>query len=210
MPASRPIRPPPQTQGRQGRRRPEAADAAREARFKAIEGATGDQVELVADMVDNAPRQPDESGAVGAYLGALDTAVSDRILSFTEAIHLKDLASALAIFEAEQAEAHRTYLRTLASTAWSDHKLTDAERTDLLTVGKLLEVSEDEVDEAIADTMPRRPGRGAASLASIGSAGSAAVPSADSPAVAAWYPDPYGNARLRWWDGSVWTSHLHD
>ncbi|HYA67443.1 MAG TPA: DUF2510 domain-containing protein, partial [Acidimicrobiales bacterium] len=22
-----------------------------------------------------------------------------------------------------------------------------------------------------------------------------------------WYPDPYGTARLRWWDGTGWTSH---
>jgi len=22
-----------------------------------------------------------------------------------------------------------------------------------------------------------------------------------------WYPDPYGTARLRWWDGQAWTSH---
>ncbi|HLL86035.1 MAG TPA: DUF2510 domain-containing protein [Thermoleophilaceae bacterium] len=24
----------------------------------------------------------------------------------------------------------------------------------------------------------------------------------------AWYPDPYGQARLRWWDGWRWTEHL--
>ena len=24
-----------------------------------------------------------------------------------------------------------------------------------------------------------------------------------------WYPDPYGIARLRWWDGSNWTENLH-
>src|SRR5215207_1909186 len=166
----------------------------------------------LAEMVDNAPRQPGESDTVATYLGALDTAVSDRNLSFTEAIHLKDLAAALAIFEAEQAEAHRTYLRTLASTAWTDHQLTETERDDLLTVGRLLEVPEHEVDEAIADTMPRRPGRSNAGFASIGNtaAGSASVAGAQGPAVAAWYPDPYGESRLRWWDGTVWTSHLHD
>ena len=35
------------------------------------------------------------------------------------------------------------------------------------------------------------------------------------PAVAAgpapgWFPDPQGEARLRWWDGSRWTDHTHD
>jgi Protein of unknown function (DUF2510) len=24
---------------------------------------------------------------------------------------------------------------------------------------------------------------------------------------AGWHPDPHGQARLRWWDGSQWTDH---
>ena len=24
-----------------------------------------------------------------------------------------------------------------------------------------------------------------------------------------WYPDPYGQAELRWWDGAQWTEHTH-
>jgi len=24
-----------------------------------------------------------------------------------------------------------------------------------------------------------------------------------------WYPDPWGQARIRWWDGQAWTSHLN-
>jgi hypothetical protein len=32
-----------------------------------------------------------------------------------------------------------------------------------------------------------------------------AVPSASPPP--GWYPDPYGAARLRWWDGRAWTGH---
>ena len=32
-----------------------------------------------------------------------------------------------------------------------------------------------------------------------------------SPAVpASWYPDPYGQRRLRYWDGSAWTQHVAD
>lgn len=25
-----------------------------------------------------------------------------------------------------------------------------------------------------------------------------------------WYTDPHDAARLRWWDGSTWTDHVHD
>ena len=24
-----------------------------------------------------------------------------------------------------------------------------------------------------------------------------------------WYPDPHGDAGLRWWDGAMWSSHVH-
>jgi DNA polymerase-3 subunit epsilon len=106
----------------------------------------------------------------------------------------------LAIFEAEQAQAHRTYLRTLAATAWADRQLTDGERTDLLSVGKLLDVPEHEVDEVIAEAMPRREQATATGTASV----------APASAAAAWYADPYGVAQLRWWDGSTWTSHVHN
>jgi len=30
---------------------------------------------------------------------------------------------------------------------------------------------------------------------------------AAAPPPAAWYPDPQGEARLRWWDGERWTGH---
>ena len=27
---------------------------------------------------------------------------------------------------------------------------------------------------------------------------------------AGWHPDPYGQARLRWWDGARWTEHTQN
>jgi hypothetical protein len=38
-------------------------------------------------------------------------------------------------------------------------------------------------------------------------AGSATATAATGSAPADWYPDPKGEARLRYWDGSVWTDH---
>jgi hypothetical protein len=35
-----------------------------------------------------------------------------------------------------------------------------------------------------------------------------AIPGAASPA--AWHPDPWGQARLRWWDGGAWTGYVSD
>ncbi|TQS42458.1 exonuclease domain-containing protein [Cryptosporangium phraense] len=153
--------------------------------------------EFVAEVVEDAPRSPEESGPVSAYLGALDNAVSDRVLSFTEAIHLKDLAGALAIFEAEQNDAHRQYVRTLAATAWADRQVTDEERADLVAVGKLLDLSENEVDGLIEETNPDAD------------EGSAPAVAASTEYEAGWYPDPYGQPGLRWYDGKAWTHHTH-
>lgn len=152
--------------------------------------------EFVVEVVEDAPRSPEETEPVSAYLGALDNAVSDRVLSFTEAIHLKDLAAALAIFEAEQNDAHRQYVRTLAATAWSDREVTEEERADLIAVGKLLDLPETEVDSLIEETNP--------------DAADGPVPTASADTYdAGWYPDPYGQQGLRWYDGQTWTHHTH-
>jgi DNA polymerase-3 subunit epsilon len=166
------------------------------------EGARTPEVtsEFVMEVVEDAPRSPEETEPVSAYLGALDNAVSDRVLSFTEAIHLKDLAAALAIFEAEQNDAHRQYVRTLAATAWSDRQVTEEERADLMAVGKLLDLSENEVDGLIEDTNPD---------ADEGPAPSSTAAKETSAYEPGWYPDPYGEQGLRWYDGENWTHHTH-
>jgi len=33
------------------------------------------------------------------------------------------------------------------------------------------------------------------------------APQEDAAGIAAWYPDPWGRARLRYWDGERWTGH---
>jgi hypothetical protein len=57
------------------------------------------------------------------------------------------------------------------------------------------------------------PGAGPAAAAQPAAAAPAAASSADAPppgGAADWYPDPRGEKRLRYWDGSQWTHHTAD
>ncbi len=38
----------------------------------------------------------------------------------------------------------------------------------------------------------------------------ALIPRAQSDTPPAWHPDPSGQGRLRWWDGTAWTAHTHN
>jgi hypothetical protein len=69
------------------------------------------------------------------------------------------------------------------------------------------------LEAAYSDELRQLAGSGAGSVvpagAAIGASSSPASPAlgtADPPP--GWYPDPYGQARLRWWDGWRWTEHL--
>jgi hypothetical protein len=55
-----------------------------------------------------------------------------------------------------------------------------------------------------------QPAAGAAPAAAAAPAASSAQPDAPEGAKADWYPDPRGEKRLRYWDGSQWTDHTAD
>jgi Protein of unknown function (DUF2510) len=55
-----------------------------------------------------------------------------------------------------------------------------------------------------------QPATGAAPAAAATPAGQSAQPDAPAGAKADWYPDPRGEKRLRYWDGSQWTDHTAD
>jgi hypothetical protein len=54
------------------------------------------------------------------------------------------------------------------------------------------------------------PAPGAGAGAAAGGGAAAAAPSGGAGAKADWYPDPRGEKRLRYWDGSQWTDHTAD
>ncbi|MBN9140060.1 MAG: DNA polymerase III subunit epsilon [Micrococcales bacterium] len=84
----------------------------------------------------------------GEYLAMLDRALIDRHISATEAHALVALAEDLAIDRATVVALHRRYFDDLATVAWADGELTDAELADLVAVADLLDIPTDAIGEA--------------------------------------------------------------
>jgi DNA polymerase-3 subunit epsilon len=92
----------------------------------------------LADLVDRLPRG--DSGDIDTYLGVLDRFLEDRIVSTDELLTISGLAIELGLKHDAAQRAHRQYLLHLATAAWRDSQVTDAERADLLQVALLLDV----------------------------------------------------------------------
>ena len=88
--------------------------------------------------MDRLPRGP--VGNLDGYLAVLDRILEDRIVSDSELTHLSGLATALGLTQDTAHQAHRQYLTHLSAAAWQDRQVTEAERTDLLDVARLLDV----------------------------------------------------------------------
>lgn len=96
----------------------------------------------LADLVDRLPRGA--GGDLDSYLHVLDRVLEDRVVTGAEAGELVALAAELGLASDTARDAHRQYLRHVATAAWLDGVVTDVERADLLEVAQLLAVPADE------------------------------------------------------------------
>jgi DNA polymerase III subunit epsilon len=88
------------------------------------------------------------------YLGLLDTAMLDRRISAHEANSLVELAESHGISRTTCEQLHLQYFSELTKVAWADGVLTTDEIADLASVGKLLNIP----DAAVVDAMRPRVG----------------------------------------------------
>lgn len=82
------------------------------------------------------------------YLAMLDRALIDRQISTTEAHALVALAEELGVDRGTVVGLHRRYFDDLATIAWADGELTEAELADLVAVADLLDIPTEAIGEA--------------------------------------------------------------
>jgi DNA polymerase-3 subunit epsilon len=111
----------------------------------------------LADLVDRLPRG--DSGDIDTYLAVLDRVLEDRIISTDELLTITGLAIELGLKHDTAQRAHRQYLQHLASAAWRDGQVTEAERADLLQIALLLDIPPAETLTVLHDARhtPRQP-----------------------------------------------------
>jgi DNA polymerase III subunit epsilon len=101
-------------------------------------------------LVAALPSLDDAPPSMAPYLTVLDQALEDRLVSVTEADQLLALAGELGCGPDHVAAAHRIYLEALATAAYADGVVTDAERADLDRVATLLGMGSRDVELALA------------------------------------------------------------
>ncbi|WP_423923799.1 exonuclease domain-containing protein [Frigoribacterium sp. 2-23] len=82
------------------------------------------------------------SGRELDYLAMLDRALSDGFLSVSESDELRALGEAIGVGPARRTELHHEYFDGLVDAAWADGILTAGERSDIESVGIMLDIEQ--------------------------------------------------------------------
>lgn len=120
----------------------------------------------LARLADSLPRGT--AGDSDSYLGVLDRVLEDRFVSVGELADVTRLAAELGLARGAAQRAHHQYLQQVATAAWRDGQVTQAEQADLLEVGQLLGVGSQEVLAVLRaarfTSSPAPPGAASAGL----------------------------------------------
>ena len=98
----------------------------------------------------------DDDSAVVAYTGLLDRALEDRHVDDREGAALVEMAVQWGLAGDRLGAIHRDYLGGLAAAAAADGVVTDAERTDLARVARLLGIEPAGLDRMLSDAAQAR------------------------------------------------------
>lgn len=123
------------------------AGCAARTRQAAAAQRTADRTYL-ADLVSRLPAVG-SSPQMHSYLGLLDQALEDRLVTRDEAELLAAAAEHLGCSAAQVGHAHRLYLDALAGVALADGVLSAAEEADLQDVAQLLGLTGDDLSAAL-------------------------------------------------------------
>lgn len=113
-----------------------------------------DGVPLAPTILDRATdrlAQAVDDVAVQQYLGMLDEALADGLLSVHETDALAALARDLRLEDQHREDLHARYFSDLVDAAWADAVLTHDEQREIVTVATLLDIEQTVVEAALAD-----------------------------------------------------------
>lgn len=133
---------------------PDTTEASSTAAWRARQRSAEPQVPTVLDRATDRLAQQDDDVAVQQYLGMLDEALADGLLSVHETDDLASLARALDLDEQRRGMLHAQYFGDLVSAAWADAVLTPDEQREIVTVATLLDIEQAVVETALASPQP--------------------------------------------------------
>ncbi|GAA1555086.1 hypothetical protein GCM10009678_42610 [Actinomadura kijaniata] len=110
--------------------------------------ATQRDTHFLARVLDTLPRVPEPRGA-DTYLGLLDRVLLDHDISPTAADALVAFAAGVGLSWSDLHRLHLDYLAALARAALADGEPTEARRTELVHVTRLLDLPLDAADQAL-------------------------------------------------------------